>query len=196
MYGNMKPLRATWLSGLVMGAAFGIGCSDGTDGNDAAKSINEDAMEAHADAMMSREEEQAALHRADPAGIYGTAPRGTAVPVAQLLASAPTLEGKRVAVTGTISEVCPMRGCWINLAEGDKSMRVKVTDGQIVFPLSAQGHTATVHGVLQRIDMSVEEARTFKAHLAEEKGEPFDPASVTEPMVLWELQGEGAQITG
>ena len=43
---------------------------------------------------------------------------------------------------GKILEVCPMRGCWINIGipkNPQNYIRVKVTDGEIVFPLSSKG---------------------------------------------------------
>ena len=42
----------------------------------------------------------------------------------------------------------------------------------------------------------LEEARAYMEHRAEESGEPFDPASVTEELVVWQIKGLGAQIDG
>ena len=58
--------------------------------------------------------------------------------------------GKRVKVRGAIVDVCEMKGCWIALAsdQGFQTIRFKVDDGVIVFPMDAKGLTATVEGVV------------------------------------------------
>ena len=65
-----------------------------------------------------------------------------------------------------------MRGCWIKI--NDKSsnynLRIKVTDGDIVYPLSSKGHRADIQGVFTKLEFSEEQARRWKMHLAEEKG--------------------------
>ena len=191
MFGKTKAVSLTWLAVVCVIGGSLVACSQAEN---AQQESAEEAVSTQTQEGMTAEQEKAALHKADPVGIYGTAPHGDAVPVSDLVAAAASYEGKRVSVSGQVTEVCPMRGCWLDLSQGEETIRVKVTDGEIVFPLSAAGHDATVEGVLQRIDMTVDEARAYLAHLAEEKGEPFDPQSVTEPMVLWQVQGEGARI--
>ena len=79
---------------------------------------------------------------------------------------------QNVFISGEIIEVCPMRGCWIKI--NDKSsnynLRIKVTDGDIVYPLSSKGHRADIQGVFTKLEFSEEQARRWKMHLAEEKG--------------------------
>lgn len=104
--------------------------------------------------------------------------------------------GQRVLVEGMILEVCTARGCWIYLS-GDRpfeKIRVKVTDGEIVFPVAAQGHTARVEGVVQEMRRSKEDVIAWKKHLADEKGTVFDPSTVTGPEVTYRLRGLGAEI--
>lgn len=55
--------------------------------------------------------------------------------------------GKTVQVKGKVSAVCQKMGCWMQLTgEGDHSLRVKVKDGEIVFPKEAVGRTAIAEG--------------------------------------------------
>ncbi len=106
--------------------------------------------------------------------------------------------GQRLQVRGMIVEVCEMRGCWVYVA-GDKpfeKIRVKVKDGEIVFPLEARGQTAIVEGVLERFDLSREEVVERRRHHAEERGEVFDPASVTGGETFYQLRGLAARIDG
>jgi hypothetical protein len=143
------------------------------------------------------DQETAALHRTDPRGSYGAGivlQRATAID--DILAAPAAYEGKIVQVSGTVREVCPRRGCWMEVASGDASLRVKVTDGEIVFPLSAKGSHAVVEGVLERIELTQEEHRAFKEHEAQERGVPFDPSSVSGPLIRWQLAGLGARIGG
>lgn len=104
--------------------------------------------------------------------------------------------GKRVKVAGIVVEVCAKRGCWIYIASDRpyEKIQVKVLDGEIVFPMSAAGHKAIVEGVVEELKLSKEEMLSYKRHLAEEKGVPFDPATVKENERLIRLVGKGAEV--
>ena len=142
-------------------------------------------------------EEQTALQRADPRGTYGAGiVLQTSTSLDAILATPESYEGKIVQVAGTVREVCPRRGCWIEMAAGDASLRVKVPDGEIVFPLSAKNAHVVVEGVIERIELTEEQHRAWKEHEAEERGVPFDPSSVSGPLLKWQLAGLGARIDG
>lgn len=130
-------------------------------------------------------------------GVYGRGVSLTEVtPVSAILDQPQQYVGKTVLIEGMIIEVCMARGCWVYVS-GDRpfeKIRVKVTDGEIVFPVAAQGHMAKVEGVVQEIRRSKEEVIAWEKHLAEEKGAPFDPATVTGPEVTYRLRGLGAVI--
>jgi hypothetical protein len=116
--------------------------------------------------------------------------------IADVLADPDTFVGQRLLVTGTIVAVCEMRGCWMELAGENESetLRVKVEDGVIVFPMSARGLTAVVEGVMERLELSEAEALERARNHAEEQGEEFDPSTVTGPVVSYQLRGIGAVI--
>ena len=104
--------------------------------------------------------------------------------------------GKTLQVKGLIVDVCAARGCWMYIA-GDKpfqKLRFKVTDGDMVFPMTARGKTATVEGILQKFLLTKEQVLARKKHHAEETGEAFDPASVTLGETFYQLRGLGAVI--
>lgn len=136
-----------------------------------------------------------------PASMEGT-PYGEpltldAVTPISLIADAPEVWlGQRVLVRGTVVEVCAMKGCWMDLAsDGDfETIRVKVDDGVITFPLSARGKTALVEGTVEKIELTREEAVEQARHHAEEAGEPFDPESVTGPRTIYQVRGIGAVV--
>jgi hypothetical protein len=94
--------------------------------------------------------------------------------------------GQQLLLAGTVVNVCEKRGCWLELG-GEmehQTLRVKVDDGVIVFPMSARGRRAVVEGVMEKIQLTEEEARE----------QEFDPASVTGPQTIYQLKGLGAVI--
>lgn len=72
------------------------------------------------------------------------------VKISRVLENPEAYEGKKILVEGTILNVCEKRGCWIELASDKEfeSIRVKVKDGEIVFPMEAKGKKAVVEGEL------------------------------------------------
>jgi len=103
---------------------------------------------------------------------------------------------KTVLVEGEVLDVCSMMGCWIELAsnvEGEK-IKVKVKDGDIVFPEEAKGKSALVEGKVYKIELTVEEAVEYYQHQAEERGEEFEASTVTEAVTIYQIKGLGAEI--
>jgi hypothetical protein len=100
------------------------------------------------------------------------------VKVSELMASPDAYLGKTVKVEGLITAVCPKRGCWMELASDREfqTVKIKVDDGVMVFPLDAKGKVATAEGVFTRIDV------------------PADPKSGKGPEVVYRIQGTGAVI--
>ena len=118
-------------------------------------------------------------------------------PVSAILDNPDNYLGKTVRVEGMIIEVCAKRGCWVYVAgdrQGEK-IQVKVTDGEIVFPMSASGRMGVVEGVVEELKLSREDMIRYLQHLAEEKGQPFDPSTVKDERMI-RLRGLGAEIEG
>lgn len=116
--------------------------------------------------------------------------------VSQVLAAPAALVGKTVQVKGQVTEVCQMMGCWMALTEpgSTKVLRVKVNDGDLVFPKDSVGKSATAEGTLAKITLTKAQAIAQAKHEAEEQGRPFNPASVKSGAVLYQLKGAGAVI--
>jgi hypothetical protein len=104
--------------------------------------------------------------------------------------------GKKVLIRGTVVEVCAKRGCWLDIASDTPygKFQAKVVDGVIVFPMSARGKVARVEGIVEELKLSREEALAYHRHHAEEKGLPFDPATVKGPETFYRLQAQGAEL--
>jgi hypothetical protein len=119
-----------------------------------------------------------------------------AIPMSTIMKNPESYVGKEVTVSGTIVDVCAKRGCWMQLTTDVKNekFRVKVNDGEIVFPLEARGKKAAAKGEFKKITMSLEQTKNFMQHIAEENKKKFDPATVKEPMVVYQVQASGAVI--
>ena len=118
------------------------------------------------------------------------------MPLATLMAKPADYVGKTVQVKGKIVEVCEMMGCWMDLVndEGQK-LRIKVNDGEIVFPKDASGKMAVAEGQFNKLELTKEQAIARAKEEAEEKKRKFDPASVKGPMTVYQIQGTGAVIS-
>lgn len=116
--------------------------------------------------------------------------------ISALLENPESYIGKRVRVSGMVLEVCAKRGCWIYLASDRpyEKIQIKVTDGEIVFPMNASGRQATVEGVVEELNLSREDLVRYKKHLAEEKGMAFDPSTVKDGEKIIRIKGIGAEI--
>lgn len=117
-------------------------------------------------------------------------------PLDQIASQPEKYVGKTVHVKGKVTEVCEMMGCWMNLtdASGKHPLRVKVNDGEIVFPKEAIGKFAEAEGKLAKMELTKEQAIARAKHEAEEQGRPFKPESVKGPVTIYQLQGSGALV--
>jgi uncharacterized protein DUF4920 len=119
--------------------------------------------------------------------------------VAKILADPDAYVGKRVRIEGQVVDVCPMKGCWMELEEkdGGARLRVKVDDGVIVFPVDSKGKLAVAEGTVESLPMGRDRYVAWLQHLAEEKGQKFDPATVGKgPFRVVQIRGLGARIDG
>lgn len=104
--------------------------------------------------------------------------------------------GKAVRIEGEVTAVCEMRGCWMELAaDGGEAMRIKVDDGDIVFPVAANGKRAAAEGVVEAVEMDRKGYVKSRKHEAEETGVAFDEAAVGDgPFRIVRLKGTGAEV--
>lgn len=120
------------------------------------------------------------------------------VNISQLLNNPTAFEGKKVLVEGTVLNVCAKRGCWIELASDEEfqSIRVKVKDGDIVFPMEAKGKTALVEGEFYSFQVETEaecsggECGDNKKEGAEAECEHKEKHAKT----VYQIKGLGAEI--
>ncbi len=116
--------------------------------------------------------------------------------ISDILSDPESYLDKTVLVEGEVLEVCPHMGCWMDLesdVEGEK-IKIKVKDGDIVFPVEAKGKTALVEGKVYKLELTQEEAIEYLEHIADESGQEFDPSAITGPMTIYQIKGLGAEI--
>jgi len=120
----------------------------------------------------------------------------TQTAITDLSAKPADFVGKTVQVKGKISEVCEKMGCWMVLVDPSSkaSVKIKVKDGEIVFPKDSIGKMAVAEGKYAKIEMTKEQAIAQAKHEAEENNKKFDPASVKGPVTTYQIQGTGAVI--
>ena len=83
---------------------------------------------------------------------YGQVTEGPAVSPSQILAKIDSYDGQRVRVEGTVAAVCQHRGCWMDIAGADGAkIRIKVRDGEVVFPKTATGKRVIAEGIVVKI---------------------------------------------
>ncbi len=119
-----------------------------------------------------------------------------ATSIADLNANPEAFVGRAVQVRGKVTDLCQMMGCWMNLVDpaGGKPIRIKVKDGEIVFPKSAMGKTAVAEGKFSKLELTKEQAIAQAKHEAEANGRKFDPASITSGQTIYQINGTGAVI--
>ena len=116
--------------------------------------------------------------------------------ISDIYAQPDKYKNQRVKVKGPIVDVCEERGCWLAIGSDREfqSIRFKVDDGVIVFPMSAKGLTATVEGVVSVSMLSEADQIAQGQEMAREMKMPFDPKSVKGPKLSIMIKGEGAEI--
>lgn len=103
---------------------------------------------------------------------------------------------QQVTVKGTITAVCQKRGCWMELASDKRfqTLKIKVRDGDMVFPMSTKGRTAFATGKLTGKTLDKSQTIKYLKYQAEESNQRFDASSVTKGMTVYQLTPTGVTI--
>ena len=118
------------------------------------------------------------------------------IKISELFSNPDEYLGETVRVEGVVTGVCEKRGCWMTLASDIEfeELRIKAVDGVIVFPVELKGKRAMAEGIFTKVEMTMEQTLKYREHHAEEHGEEFDPESVTEPLIYYQIKVTGAVI--
>ncbi len=119
-----------------------------------------------------------------------------ATPIDKIVAQPAAFAGKTVQVKGKVTEVCQMMGCWMHIVDpaSNAMIRIKVKDGEIVFPKDSPGKMAIAEGKLVKLELTKEQAIAQAKHEAEANGKRFDAGSITGPKTIYQIEGTGAVI--
>ncbi len=117
--------------------------------------------------------------------------------ISRIVAAPDSYLQKPVTVEGKIMSVCAKQGCWMQLASdaAEQQFKIKVRDGEMVFPVSAKGKKAFATGQLVKTELDLEASREHLAELAERNQTAFDANSVTQPIVLLQLVPTAVEIS-
>ena len=130
--------------------------------------------------------------------VYGEPLTGSeTVEISELLSNPGPYLDKVVRVKGVVSDVSKTDGSWVTIAsknDDSQEIRINGTDGMVAFPRKARGRTATAEGVFTKIEMTLQQTIQHRRLQAEEQGAEFDPASVTEPLVIYQIRGTGVVV--
>lgn len=117
---------------------------------------------------------------ADKGAVFGASITSDgAVPVAQVPNLLANKESANLKVTAKIIDVCPKKGCWVQLEMPDQSkVFVKMKDYGFFVPTAIKGKIVVIDGEAKTIVTSVDELR----HYAEDaKKSKEEIAAITEP---------------
>jgi hypothetical protein len=91
-----------------------------------------------------------------------------ATPIKALIGTPEQFVGKTIRVDGVATAVCEHMGCWMAIApEGDEkgaTVRIKVEDGVIVFPVTAKGKPVSAEGVFEAVGRDEESKEAAGEH--------------------------------
>ena len=129
--------------------------------------------------------------------VYGKGVTGDEIQkISEILASPDEWVGKTVRVEGIAVAGCAHRGCWINIAsdkEGE-TIRMKVKDGEIVFPPEIIGETVIAEGVWTANELTLEQTKAVCAAEARKEGKEYNPDEVVTCKTAYQISGTGAVV--
>lgn len=116
------------------------------------------------------------------------------VKVAEILSSPDKYAGKRVRVTGLVTDVCEERGCWIKIGAEKQEIMFKVDDGVVAFPMAAKGSAVTAEGTVSKRVLTVEQQKAMCDKEAKALSKKADYGKITGPKTIVRIEGLGAEI--
>ncbi|HXG56903.1 MAG TPA: DUF4920 domain-containing protein [Vicinamibacterales bacterium] len=97
-----------------------------------------------------------------------------ATPLKVLIEKPADYVGKTIRVDGVATAVCEHKGCWLALASDDTkgaaTVRLKVEDDVIVFPITAKGKKVSAEGIFEAIDAKDEHGKDAAGEHAKHDG--------------------------
>lgn len=116
-----------------------------------------------------------------------------AITVDQLISKLQASETKSMPVklTGTVTEVCQMEGCWIKVKSPNGNMMVKMKDHKFTVPVILNGKNIVIDGTAEEKLTTVEQLRHFAEDAGKSKAEI---AQIREPKKEVVVQAKGILV--
>ena len=68
-------------------------------------------------------------------------------PVAEVFTQAQDLNGQMVRVSGTVTDLCKHKGCWMQVSDGKNVLTVRFKDEAFIIPADALGRNVDMEGL-------------------------------------------------
>ncbi len=77
-----------------------------------------------------------------------------AIPINEVFTQVSDLNGKMVRVSGTVTDLCKHKGCWMQVSDGNNVLTVRFKDEAFILPAEAAGRKVDFEGLLiaEKID--------------------------------------------
>ena len=69
------------------------------------------------------------------------------IPIADVFTQAGDLSGKMVRVSGTVTDLCKHKGCWMQVSDGQNVLTVRFKDEAFIIPANAVGRSVDMEGL-------------------------------------------------
>lgn len=111
--------------------------------------------------------------------------------LAEIAKDSKAWSGKEVQVRGKITSVCPKKGCWMLVKDGETQVRVGFTGYKFFVPLDAAGRDVAVEGT---VEVKVE-TEAQRRHYAQDAGKsPEEIAKITGDQTTLSVTADAVQI--
>ena len=100
-------------------------------------------------------------------------------------------DGKTIMVEGPIADVCQKAGCWLVLAEGDTSIRVRTKAHKFLVAKDSTGQTARIEGVIKSTKVDAKKVAHYES---ESVNKEIIPEKQAKSDVVFEFIASGISI--
>ena len=112
----------------------------------------------------------------------------TPIPATTFLADPSQYDGKTIMVEGRVADVCQKAGCWLVLAEGENSIRVRTKAHKFLVAKDSTGSTARIEGVVQSSKLDPKKVAHYES---ESINKEIIPEKQIKSDVVYELIASG-----
>ena len=89
--------------------------------------------------------------------------KDTPIASSTFLADPGKYDGQTIMVEGPIADVCQKAGCWLVLAEGDKSIRVRTKAHRFLVAKDSTGQTARIEGLVKSTKVDAQRVAHYES---------------------------------